>query len=130
MIKFDEHLGIRYMIDLDIEVGPNRVQCRHLPPFEFATVEECHAAIEAYDALPIVEHQVHLGQAEQFVYTRHAKTMFDLQTLLGTQFVSLKGEWVEVDVEPGYPTGSRKFQVRWPNNAYAPSPVLVITRGV
>jgi len=129
MIKFDEHLGVRYMID-DQHDGLGLVQCRHLPPFKFDSIEECHAAIEARAALPTLEHTVHLGQCEQFVYTRWAKDMFELQCQLASQFSSFKGEWTEVDVEPGYPTGSRKFQVRWPNERYAPSPVLVITRGV
>lgn len=126
MFVFHEHEGVRFLED-DEE---GACHCHHAPPHVFKTVEEAMAAISARNAMPLIEHTVHLGNAEQFVYTYWAKDIYHLKEQLVVHYRSMKGEWVELDVEPGYPTGTRKFQVRWPNNAHAPTPIMVIVRGV
>lgn len=124
MIKFDEFEGVRYMVDEE----DGHISCLALPPQTFANLEELKATISARNAMPLLEHKVFLGNAEQFQYTYQAKDIFDLKAQLATKFDSMKGEWEELKVSKGYPKGARKFQVRWRNDAYSPTPVLIIVR--
>lgn len=132
MITFHGHAGVRYMVDHDLN---GLARCSEVPPFTFRNAKAAERAIDRRNAMPLIEYQVFLGNAEQHRYTYHEKDLWALRQKLEATWDSMKGKWWKQPVE-GYPKGSMRFVIKrkaftiWPQRPRVDrTPILIIPQG-